>query len=103
MRATGKPDANTADLVELWRNNGGEAWYMAPGTGYDLIVAFPGGNLAVVEVKDGRKPPSERRLTKNEQAQREKFEARGVPYIVWECDADVLQMVARLREAVAVR
>lgn len=102
MRATGKPDANAADLVELWRNNGGEAWYMAPGTGYDLTVALAGVFLPV-EVKDGSKPPSERKLTKNEQTQREKCQARGVPYIVWECDADVLQMVARLRSAVAIQ
>lgn len=102
MRSYGKPDANAAALVELWRRNGGEAWYMPPDIGYDLIVALPGGNLGIVEIKDGSLPPSKRQLTPNEQAQREKLQARGVPYTVWECAADVLRMIAEVRSG-AVR
>jgi len=93
----GKPDANAAELVALWRRLGGEAWYMPPDTGFDLLVVAPGGQLAVVEVKDGTLPPSKRRLTPNEKAQRAKLTARGALYVIWQSPADVQALHERLQ------
>lgn len=94
MRTTGKPDANAADLVELWRAAGGKWDYMPPATGFDGLAAFQ-GKLHVVEIKDGSLSPSQRALTQNERMQQDGFLAHGVPYTIWECEADVLRMITK--------
>lgn len=91
-RGRGKPDANAAALVKLWREGGGKWDYMPPGTGFDGLAAFQ-GQLHIVEIKDGSLPPSERRLTDNEQMQRAAFEWRNVPYVIWTCEQNVLDML----------
>jgi hypothetical protein len=94
-RSRGKPDKNAATLVALWRACGGEWYYMPPDMGFDGIAVFYG--TAIVEIKDGALPPSERKLTANEQTQRAKIEARGVTYHLWQCDDDVLRMLDEMR------
>jgi hypothetical protein len=52
-----------------------------PDIGCDLLVYF-GGECIHVEVKDGTKPPSARRLTDNELAAQQRCVATGVRYHV---------------------
>lgn len=67
MRRASKVDANQGEVVDYLRKRGAvvDIVSMVPNLGYDLIVYFMGVG-AVVEVKDGSKPPSARELTDSE-------------------------------------
>ena len=54
-------DANQPEIVEALRKMG-VAVIVANAEGYDLITAAA-GKMALVEVKDGSKPPSAQKLT----------------------------------------
>jgi Holliday junction resolvase len=64
MRRAAKIDANQTQVVEALRAAGATVQSLAAvGQGVpDLLVGFQ-GQTVLLEVKDGRKPPSERRLT----------------------------------------
>jgi hypothetical protein len=53
----------------------------APLLGFDLLVAYR-GQTYIIEIKDGSKPPCERRLTPNEDLRRAELERHDVPYHV---------------------
>ncbi len=63
-RYAAKVDANQAEIVSALRSVGATVTPThAAGQGFpDLVVGFRGVNL-LIEVKDGAKPPSERKLT----------------------------------------
>lgn len=67
MRRAAKTDANQDQVVEALRAAGATVQSLAAvGKGVpDLLVGFQGKTL-LMEVKDGRKPPSERRLTEQQ-------------------------------------
>jgi hypothetical protein len=67
MRRAAKVDANQEQVVEALRAAGASVQTLAAvGKGVpDLLVGFQGKTL-LLEVKDGRKPPSERRLTEDQ-------------------------------------
>lgn len=92
-------DDNQAGIVAAFRRLGCAVFSLASvGRGCpDLLVAF-GGRNHLVEVKDGRKVPSARKLTPLE----ERF-AREWPVRVWlaECSEDCVALVAAWREGVA--
>ena len=91
MRYSARVDANQGEIVAAARAVGAEVQHLhALGKGCpDLLVAFH-GNWYVVEVKDGNKPPSARRLTEDEAEWHEKF-GRCAPVHVWETVDDVLR------------
>lgn len=63
-----KTDDNQQEIIERFRGWGAtvKSTHMV-GNGFpDLVVGFQGVNL-LVEVKDGSKPPSRRKLTKDQQ------------------------------------
>ena len=64
MRRRGKVDANQAAIVDAFRKHGASVLSLASvGNGCpDLLVGFS-GKTHLIEVKDGTKPTSERRLT----------------------------------------
>ncbi len=64
-RRAAKVDANQPSIVAAFRAMGASVRPMhAVGEGFlDLVVGYRGVNL-IVEVKDGDKPPSSRKLTK---------------------------------------
>ena len=64
MRRAAKVDANQSEIVAAFRKAGATVTPLhAVGQGCpDLLVGFRGVNYAV-EVKDGAKPPSARKLT----------------------------------------
>jgi len=63
------------------------------GNGFpDLVWAY-GGIVELVEIKDGSKPPSKRRLTKAEEA----FKRMGFPVRLVQSTEDVLSAAKTLR------
>lgn len=58
-------DANEPEIVEALRRCGAGVWRLD--TPADLLVGFR-GRFVTMEVKDGSKPPSARKLTPDEQA-----------------------------------
>ena len=67
MRRAAKVDANQEQVVEALRAVGASVQTLAAvGKGVpDLLVGYQGKTL-LLEIKDGRKPPSERRLTEDQ-------------------------------------
>lgn len=72
MRRAAKVDDNQADIVAALRYVGCSVTSLASvGRGFpDIIVGYDGKNY-LMEIKDGNKPPSKRRLTPDEQAWQE--------------------------------
>ena len=64
MRRAAKVDANQKQIVEALRRVGCSVTHLhAVGSGCpDLLVGFRGKNI-LIEVKDGKKPPSKQKLT----------------------------------------
>jgi hypothetical protein len=64
MRKYGKVDANQSEIVQAARDVGASVLILSSvGNGCpDLLIGYDGINL-LIEVKDGSKPPSARRLT----------------------------------------
>jgi hypothetical protein len=63
-RYSRKVDANHSELVKLWRDMGATVWDLS-GVGKGIADVLVGwrGRWVPVEIKDGTKPPSARRLT----------------------------------------
>lgn len=68
MRAR-RVDANHAEIAKAFRRCG---WSVADtsrlGSGFPDLVVARAGRTVLVEVKDGAKPPSKRKLTEDEQS-----------------------------------
>ena len=78
-----KRDANHGELRQAARVLGA-VWIDTCGDqsiGFDALLAYR-GELVAVEVKDGRLPPSERRLTPSEQARADELDSVGVRLVV---------------------
>ena len=87
MRRAAKIDANQPEIVEYFRKAGAVVDIVSslPGIGYDLICNFR-DVIVLVEVKDGSKPPSERRLTDSE-------------YAAWERHGSKFSVISSVDEA----
>jgi hypothetical protein len=96
MRRDAKTDRNQADVVSALRAIGAMVQPLHQvGQGVpDLLVGI-GGKLLLVEVKDGKRPPSERRLT----PEQEKWHAAwaGYPVYVISDVAEIESFAARWR------
>ncbi len=67
MRRAAKVDANQEQIVSALRACGATVRIVTQGDGLpDLLVGYRGYTI-LMEVKDGRKPPSARKLTEEEQ------------------------------------
>lgn len=68
-RRDARVDANQKEIVQAFRAMGATVQHLhtVGGGCPDLVVGYRGLNL-LVEVKDGSKPPSKRKLTEHEQA-----------------------------------
>lgn len=68
MRRAAKIDANQPEIVDALRKAGATVYSLAAvGQGIpDLFVGYA-GRTALIEVKDGSRPPSDRRLTPDQQ------------------------------------
>lgn len=67
MRRAARVDENQSDIVAALRAIGATVKVISQGDGIpDLLVGFMGKTI-LLEVKDGKKPPSARKLTPAEQ------------------------------------
>lgn len=69
MRRAAKRDDNERDIIKALEAVGCMVQQLSQGDGVpDLLVGVPSGRLIVIEVKDGAKPKSARKLTEKELA-----------------------------------
>jgi len=96
MRRAAKVDSNHGVIRDAFRSMGcSVADTFQLGGGFpDMVVAISGVNV-LVEVKDGDKPPSARRLTKDEQEFRDGW---GGPYEIVETIEDAHRLVNEMRQ-----
>ena len=66
MRRAARRDANEQDIIKAMREAGAYVKVINDEGLFDLLVSYRGETL-LIEVKDGAKPPSARRLTEAEQ------------------------------------
>jgi Holliday junction resolvase len=92
MRKKGKTDANQAGIVEYLRRAGCRVLILsAVGSGCpDLLVGHK-NKLALVEIKDGKKKPSARKLTPDQVKFHEDW--KGYPIFILKDDADVVEFL----------
>ena len=89
MRGAARVDENQPAIVEFLRRCGCMVESLSRlGKGVpDLLVGTPRGRLILIEVKDGSKKPSERRLTADQQEWHRKW--RRYPLFICETVLDV--------------
>jgi len=76
MRRAARRDDNERDVIAALIKVGCTVQALTQGDGVpDLLVGVPSGRLIVIEVKDGSKAPSQRRLTEKELAWHHKWAA----------------------------
>lgn len=87
----GRTDTNQSNVVEALRSIGASVLILSDVGGGcpDLLVGYRGVNF-LLEVKDGNKPPSARKLTEAEQAFFRDW--RGTVYIIFGA-ADAIEVV----------
>ena len=92
MRRAAKVDRNQSEIVEALRKFGASVQSLAAvGDGVpDLLVGWRGMNL-LIEVKDGSKPPSVRKLTPDQEAWHDAWAGR--PVFVVTCVDQVLKIL----------
>ena len=66
MRRAARRDANETEIIKALRECGAYVKQINDEGAFDLLVSYRGETL-LLEVKDGAKPPSARRLTDAEQ------------------------------------
>jgi len=96
MRRAAKVDDNQSEIVALFRKLGCSVKVTSSlGQGFpDLVVGILGCINLMVEVKDGEKPPSKRKLTDDEQKFKDEWKGQ---YDVVETPADVYALVSAAR------
>ena len=67
MRRAARRDTNEQDIIKVMREAGAYVKVVNDEGLFDLLVSYRGKTL-LLEVKDGAKPPSARRLTDAEQS-----------------------------------
>lgn len=100
MRRRARRDDNHAEIREAFRANGATVLDVAsvPGLGCDLVVGCF-GQMRLIEVKDGSKAPSARKLTESEQALMDTW--KGPKPVVVEDLIDVARVISGLMEDAA--
>jgi len=91
MRRAAKIDSNQNEIVEALRRCGASVLITSQLKNcFDILVGYNGINY-IVEIKDGKKPPSQRKLTQGEIKFRDNW--RGGKYYVIESVDDALKMI----------
>jgi hypothetical protein len=96
-----KVDANQTELVQTFRALGCSVWITSEiGRGAPDLVIRKHNVVALIECKDGNKPPSARKLTKDEQ----EFQREWEPvYAVIESREQAYQLVTDMTLRAALR
>ena len=90
-RRAARIDANQQSIVNALRKVGAVVWIIRIPA--DILI-FYRGHWQPAEIKDGAKPPSERRLTASQRADHALLPAGAIPII--ESVDDALALVARM-------
>lgn len=85
MRRAARRDDNETEIVKALRKAGAYVCYLNQPA--DLLIGYKGRSI-LLEVKDGSKPPSARKLTPNEQKFHDEW--TGGPLHVVTCIAEAL-------------
>lgn len=94
MRYAKRVDRNHAETVRVFRAMGCDVVDTSGlGMGIPDLYVSRGIRYAWVEVKDGAKPPSARRLSALEQAWKDRFERAGIHWHLVECPEDAAALV----------
>ncbi len=92
-RTGGNPDKNQKDIVKELRKIGCKVTITSEVSDFcDLVVGYK-RKLYLVEVKDGTKPPSARKLTPGEIKCKNAFELVGVKYWIINSLSEALEMI----------
>ena len=85
MRRKARTDANHTEIVQAMRSCGWTVFDMSrAGNGFPDVLAARRGIVKLVEIKDGAKSPSRRKLTKDEALVHAAMAAAGVPVVIVE-------------------
>lgn len=94
MRRNAKIDANQPEIVKGLRKIGATVLITAVLKNcFDLLIGYRGINY-IMEVKDGKLPPSRKRLTDGEQEFKDNW--RGGPYYVVESLEQAIEIITEL-------
>lgn len=93
MRRAAKVDSNQTEIVNALRGVGATVLLTHQlKNAFDLLVGYR-GQLFIVEVKDGKKVPSKRKLTDGETGCKADFERVGVAYHIVESTEQALKLI----------
>jgi len=93
VRRSAKVDTNQPEIVKALRGAGAFVVITSQlKNAFDLLVCH-NGVVRIVEVKDGNKPPSKRKLTEGEQKCKEGVESVGCVYNVITSVDEALEMI----------
>ena len=91
MRRAAKIDSNQNEIVEALRRCGASVLITSQLKNcFDILVGYNGINY-IVEIKDGKKPPSQRKLTEGEIKFMENW--KGGKYYIIESIEDAFEMI----------
>ena len=95
MRRAAKVDENQSVIVKALRRIGCTVLITSQlKNAFDLLVGYD-GKLFIMEVKDGEKPPSQRKLSEGEQKCADDFERVNVPYNVVNSIDEAVELVTK--------
>lgn len=93
MRRAAKIDSNQNEIVKALRKLGAFVLITSQlKNAFDILVAY-NSKLYVVEIKDGNKPPSARKLTEGELKCKKGFESVGVTYHVINSIDEAIELI----------
>lgn len=95
-----KVDDNHSELVRLWRDMGAVVWDLSSvGRGIaDVLVGWR-GRWTAVEIKDGSKPPSARKLTPQQILLHGEIRRAGLPLVIVTNTDEALAILGARRAA----
>ena len=92
MRRNARVDSNQKEIVEALRKAGASVLIVSMLKNcFDILVGFKGVNF-IMEIKDGSKPPSQRKLTEGEAKFKESW--RGGPYYIVYSIEEALKIIS---------
>ena len=93
MRYAAKVDDNQSEIVKALRKAGAVVLITSQlKNAFDLLVGYR-GNLFIVEIKDGNKIPSKRKLTEGEQKCKDNFNSVGVDYHIVKNIKEAIELI----------
>lgn len=95
MRRIAAVDRNQSEIVAALRKIGATVLITSQlKNAFDILVGYS-GELFIVEIKDGEKPPSAKKLTEGELKCKQNFNRAGVLYHVVESVDEAIKLVTK--------